>query len=278
MVMTEAPAGIGRPAGLPGGSALTIPTERLPRIGDAPAADPGAAAASPDSAAEAPARALDRFAAPFENPSGRPLLGVILIDLGDQGIDRAALATLPFPVTFAIPAGRPDAAAAAAAHRAAGYEVVILAEGLPAGATAADIEVAFGAFLAAVPEAVAVLDAPEGGFQGDRTAAGQVAMILADTGHGLILHDRGLNTAAQLAARAGVPAALVFRDLDRAGENPSTIRRYLDRAVFKAGQEGRVLVLGRTRPETVTAIFSWAMEGRAETVAFAPVSAFLRGE
>jgi polysaccharide deacetylase 2 family uncharacterized protein YibQ len=53
------------------------------------------------------------------------------------------------------------------------------------------------------------------------------------------------------------------------------IRRYLDRAAFKAAQEGRVVVVGRTRPETVAALLEWTVEGRAATVALAPLTAAL---
>ena len=38
------------------------------------------------------------------------------------------------------------------------------------------------------------------------------------------------------------------------------------RAAFKAAQEGRVTVVGSTRPETVAAIMEWSIEGRASSV------------
>jgi uncharacterized protein len=53
------------------------------------------------------------------------------------------------------------------------------------------------------------------------------------------------------------------------------IRRYLDRAAFKAAQEGRVAVIGTLRDETVKAIMEWAVEGRSATVALAPISALM---
>ena len=65
------------------------------------------------------------------------------------------------------------------------------------------------------------------------------------------------------------------RNLDADAENEATIRRYLDRAAFKAAQEGRVTVVGHTRPETIAALLAWSIEGRAATVALAPVSAVL---
>jgi polysaccharide deacetylase 2 family uncharacterized protein YibQ len=63
--------------------------------------------------------------------------------------------------------------------------------------------------------------------------------------------------------------------LDRERESGVVIKRYLDRAALKAGQVGRVVVIGHSYPETVTALFSWAMSDRPATVALAPVSAVL---
>jgi uncharacterized protein len=70
----------------------------------------------------------------------------------------------------------------------------------------------------------------------------------------------------------------VFRILDATGESVPKMRNYLDRAAFKAAQEGRVVVIGSTRPETVAALLEWTVEGRAASVALAPVSAVLRSE
>ena len=53
------------------------------------------------------------------------------------------------------------------------------------------------------------------------------------------------------------------------------ISRFLGRAAFAAAQEGAAVVVGRTRPDTVTALFSWALANRTEGVALAPVSAVL---
>jgi polysaccharide deacetylase 2 family uncharacterized protein YibQ len=55
------------------------------------------------------------------------------------------------------------------------------------------------------------------------------------------------------------------------------MRRYLDRAAFKAAQEGTAMVVGTLRPETLAALLEWTIEGRASTIALAPVSAVLAG-
>ena len=152
----------------------------------------------------------------------------------------------------------------------------MLASAIPAGATAADLEVTFEANAAALPEAVAVLDLPEGGFQSDRPLATLVVPIVAGQGRGLLTYDEGLNPADQVASREGVRAATIFRRLDAEDEPRTAVRRYLDRAAFKAAQDGQVAVMGTTRPETVAALMEWSLEGRAAAVALAPVTAVMR--
>ncbi|NBO20421.1 MAG: hypothetical protein EBU97_00330 [Rhodobacteraceae bacterium] len=66
-----------------------------------------------------------------------------------------------------------------------------------------------------------------------------------------------------------------FRSLDAEGETQPMIRRYLDRAAFKAAQDGRVVVIGTTAEDTVAALLAWSVEGRAGSVALAPLSAVL---
>ncbi len=244
---------------------------RLPRIGDPPADQDEAAAA--EDAADLPP--IERYASAFSNPEGKPTFAIILVDLGDPALDRAALAALPFPVTFALDPTRPDVADLAAPYLAAGHEVVMLATGIPEGATAADLEVTFGAHAAALPQAVAVLDLPEGGFQNDRPLATQVIPVIKGQGRGLLTFDTGLNPADQVASREELPAATVFRRLDSEDESAMTIRRYLDRAAFKAAQEGRVAVVGQARQETIAALLEWSIEGRAAAVALAPVTAVM---
>jgi polysaccharide deacetylase 2 family uncharacterized protein YibQ len=258
------------------GSRTGVRTGRLPQIGaeqpgtaeSAPAEAPGPGAAA-ETGPDAP---LARFSQPFSNPDGLPRLAIILLDDGAGG-DR--LANLDLPVTVALDPAAPGAAAAAARYRAAGKEVLILANALPPGASAADVEVSLAGMFAAVPPAVGVLDTLAGGFQNDRIRARHVVEILGAEGYGLLTHDRGLNAAAQLAEQAALPVGRVFRALDAEGEDEETIRRYLDRAAFRAAQQGTAIVLGHNRPETVAALIGWAMEGRARGVALAPVTAAL---
>lgn len=243
-----------------------VTTGRLPAIGKA---DP-----APE-AAPTPKPPIEQFARAFDNPTAKPMFAVVLIDTAAADLDRARLAALPFPVTFAIDPAAENAAAAAQIYRAAGQEVVMLATGIPAGATAADLEQTFQSNAATLPEAVAVLDLATDGFQDNRPLATMVVPVLQAQGRGLLTFDKGLNAADQVARREGLRAATIFRSLDAEGEDTPLIRRYLDRAAFKAAQEGRVIVIGQTRDETVAALLEWTVEGRAASVALAPLTAVL---
>ena len=244
-----------------------VTTGRLPRIGDQPAETAEAAAV------ELPP--VQQFAQDFDNPSGKPLFAVILRDTGGADVDRATLAALPFPVSFVIDPLAPNAIEAAAIYRAAGQEVIMLASGIPQGAQASDLEQTFQSLGAVLPQAVAVMDLATAGFQDDRPLASLVVPLVKNQGRGLITFNRGLNAADQVARRIDVPAATIFRHLDGAGEDLPLIRRYLDRAAFKAAQEGRVMVLGDTRPTTIAALIEWTVEGRASSVTLAPATAVL---
>ena len=244
-----------------------VQSGRLPRIG----ADPAPEADPPP----APVRALDRNARPFDNLAAKPPFAVLLLDDPASTVDLAVLAGGDLPLTLVIDPTAPDASARAAIWRNAGQEVALLTNALPARGRPSDYEVAMESLAGAFPQALALVDTPTGGVQGDRTAAAALVPALAARGFGLVTWDRGLNAADQVARRDGLPAATIFRELDAGDEATPVIRRYLDRAAFKAQQDGRAVVIGRLRPETVAALLEWALDGRAGALALAPVSALL---
>lgn len=218
--------------------------------------------------------AIEVYGVPFENPQNRPMMAIVLID-DDQALGvEALIADFPYPVTFAVDPSSPDAAAKMARHRAAGFEVVALVD-LPADATAQDAEINLSVWLDTLPQVVGLLEGPGTGLQGNRDLSDQVTAIAADLGLGLIMQTKGLNTAQKLATRAGVPSALVFRDFDGAGQSPTVMRRFLDQAAFRAGQQGGVIMMGRVRPDTISALVLWGLQDRASRMALAPVSAVL---
>jgi hypothetical protein len=110
-------------AGLPGGRADVL-------VNRPAATAPGQPAAPGDTA-------LARFAADWVSAGGLPQMAIVLVDDGTLAGAPAAVAALPIPVTIAIEPGSPGAAAAMAAYRAAGIEVMAVSR-LPAGATFRD--------------------------------------------------------------------------------------------------------------------------------------------
>ncbi len=216
---------------------------------------------------------FESFSTPFDSSDGRPLMSIVLID-DAQSVGAEALAEFPYPLSFAIDPEDPRAAEKMAAHRAAGFEVLILTD-LPREAQPQDAETALEVWRDRLPEAVAFLEGVKTGVQGNRPLADQVSDVAQAGGYGLLLQNSGLNTVQKLALREGVPAGVVFRDFDGAGQNPRAMRRFLDQAAFRAGQEGAVIMLGRLQPDTISALLLWGLQDRASRVALAPVSASL---
>jgi len=245
-----------------------VKTNRLPSIGGTQ---------PQETAQSAGGNALRDNAQPFENPEKKPLLSIILIDNGSTGIGPEALASFPYPLTFALDAASAEAGEKAKTYTEAGFEVVMLTN-LPRGATPADVEVALEAYKLAVPQAVALLDLGENGFSGSAELVAQTTENLASTGHGLLTPPKGLNSVGRIADKAGVPNDAIFRDLDGDGQDATVVRRFLDNAAFKAAQLGGVTLLGRLKPDTVSALVLWGGLQRAERVALVPVSAVLLNE
>ena len=225
------------------------------------------------------ATALERNKAGFQNPGGKPLMSIILVDAGEQGLEQEVLLTFSFPVTFALDPTAKGATAKAKIFTREGFEVLALAPTgaakLEAAENEADLEAAIAAVFAKLPDAVGLVDGPSAELQQSPKLAKQIIAAMQKTGHGLLTYDIGLNGTNKSAQAADMFADTVFRVLDQDGEQATTIKRYLDRAVLEAGKDGHVIVLGRTYPGTVTALFSWAVSAKATTIALAPVSASL---
>lgn len=269
---------IGRPVNTLTDLANGVRTNRLPTA-QAPAPAQGETSDITGAAPNDDLVPLLRYANAFENPEAKPVMSIVLIDSGADlssgPIGLEALSSFPYPISFAVDATLPDAADRMAAYRADGFEVLAMVN-LPEGATAIDAEVSVASALSTVPEAVAIMEGVGTGVQTTREAAEQVSAILSATGHGFVTQNRGLNTPQKLAARAGVPSAVIFRDFDADGQSPTVIRRFLDQAAFRARQEGAVIMMGRVREETISALLVWGLQDRAGQVALAPISAVLK--
>ena len=218
------------------------------------------------------ARLLQKATA-FTNPQNKPIFAILLMDDGVIGLDQ--LAQFNVPLSVAINPDWPDAPARAERWRAAGFDVLLQSPKLGDAFDFAAIDSLLQGHLLRVPQALGVVDVPQGGFQGNRRLSGQIAQGLGRAGAALVTFDGRINAAHEIALGASLPAAVVFRDIDAAHEDAEMITRYLERAAFKAAQMGQIVVAGRVSPQTLAALGQWLAGDWAGQLALAPISAVL---
>lgn len=224
--------------------------------------------------------AFDVLAAEFES-DGRPMLAIVLEFVGEEGLARDDLLDLQAAYTFALSPEAEDGLWSDHKFRDAGFEVVALVPKsgdarLGQDTNEADVSGLIDGYLAAVPGAVAVMDAPGGDVFRNARVVAALSEALAATGRGVFLHERfGVNSALQAVRGANVPAASVLRVIDE-NRSADAIRRNLDRAALDAKKSGAVVVLGHTYPETMSTLLTWQLGRTAEGVQIAPVTAVVR--
>jgi polysaccharide deacetylase 2 family uncharacterized protein YibQ len=233
----------------------------------------GEASAEVDAVPE-DAPALLRFAAPFENPEGLPVIAVVLIDDGTLTDGPTQMLESGLVATVAVSPLMDDATLWSEAYREAGSEVAMQMS-LPDGATPIDAEVSLAAAFEILPEAGLFFSDGEGVLRNDRFVAAQVMQILASEGRGFVTFQRGLGSLVREADRSGVSVQTVLRDIDGAGETNSAIERGLDRAAFRARQLGGVVVVARLKPRTLSVLRQWAFDNQRNGILLGPVSALM---
>lgn len=226
-------------------------------------------------------RALTDNAAEFTGARDRPLMAIILQDGGVPDDLRRGLLTLSAPITFGITGNLQNAGGIAANYASKGFEVVAvlpdrnqpIARGMPPE----EVQALLSGIFDAVPTATAVVDQIDGDLPRDPELVKAALETLKVTGHGLLTHrGSGLNNVPQQAIGEGVSSDLVFRVVDEVSD-PAAIRQALDRAVLEASKSGKVIVVGRVQPDTVTTLFSWLLSPNASAVSIAPVSTVMTG-
>ena len=259
-------------------SRANVTINRLPTIGDGSTTTTQDAPETSDDAPEFDENTppIIRYARPFDNADGLPLMAIVLLS-GPTGEIMGDPSELPIALSYAFDASLDGARDVMTAVRASGQEAVGIAPLIDA-AQPGDVEVAFADYLARAPEVVALMDLSDGRFQANRAVATQVVANLKDNGLGMITYKRGLNSGLQMAEREGLAHGIVFRDFDGAGQDRAAIKRFLDQAAFRAGQQSGVIMIGRDQPETIAAILEWSLGSRATQVKLAPVSALLQSK
>ena len=226
--------------------------------------------------------ALEFNAVKFES-SDRPLMGVILEDIGAKGLDIDKLKALNAPITIAIRTDASDASERALAYQAAGFEVIAMAPkernaALNLALNPNQVKDALNVLFTSVPNAVGLIDNPLAKLQKNSRTSDAVVDSFVETGHGLITYAKGLNSVDRSAQSKGVKASKVSRILDKNSENKALMARYLDRISLDAGRDGRAIVLGTTAKETVAALAGWVLSSKGQSVTIAPASAVLLGK
>ncbi|MGJ8623594.1 MAG: divergent polysaccharide deacetylase family protein [Yoonia sp.] len=220
------------------------------------------------------APAVLRLGAPFENPEGLPVVGLMLIDTGaiDEGpsvlFDSGLMATVILDALMA------DVGLFADAYLEAGMEVGMRVP-LPSGATPSDVEVTYSVALDALPQAALLYSNGEDELRRNSNAAKQVMAILATEGRGFVTFQRGLGGSLRAAEAAEVPLATVSRDLDEAEGDAGALRRTLDRAAFTARQSGGSIVVATMNRANLRALQDWAIDVPGEGVIIGPASALM---
>lgn len=224
--------------------------------------------------------ALQEFAAPFDGSEGKPLMAIVLIDEGEAPVLRPGMAALNEPVTFGVLADLPDAAQVAGRYRESGFEVAAVAPtsgalslGTATGPEAVNQTLA--SIFQKVPGAASFMDGIDGPLPSNTRLAENVIQALAFTGHGLVSHrGNGLSAVPPVAEGAGVPAEVVYRVID-AEAGSAAITQALERAVEDAERNGKVIVVGHVRQETIATLSQWMFGASPGNVSIAPVSAVL---
>jgi polysaccharide deacetylase 2 family uncharacterized protein YibQ len=213
----------------------------------------------------------------------RPLLAVILQDIGDKGLSVKQLKSLRAPITIAIGPDNPNAIARAAAYKDAGFEVIAMVpidrnSPLNSATNPGQIDAALETVFSNVPNAIGLMDNRLAMVQKNSRTADAIVKSFKQSGYGLITYAKGLNAVDRMAATSGVRTAKIARMLDANHENKALIIRYLDRVSLDAGRDGAAIVLGTTDKATVIALAGWLLSSKGQNVALAPASAVLLGK
>ena len=220
-----------------------------------------------------PARArLATQAIPFDDPDGRPLMSIVLLDGPVEEATRAGLDALDLPLTFAVDPARADVSDTARRHREAGHEVAMLGHALVADGTAEEAEIATDAALRAIPQALAVV-VETVGSSGDGKQLDALLPLLQRAGMGFVVSSSGAETDLDVAAD-DVPTRSVDRTVAR-DATAAALMQELDRAASDAERSGSALVVGPVSPKMLWALRTWSERSRAGRVALAPLSAVL---
>ena len=234
--------------------------------------------------------AWQRFAVPVVAPGARPMIAVVLDDLGlnRAGTNRAI--ALPAPLTLAFMTYAEGLPRMAARARRAGHELMLhvpMAPRDPAtdpGPNVLRVELT-------PAELARRLDWGLGRFEGfvgvnnhmgsrfTASRQGMAPVMAALRARGLLFLDSvtsGASVGAAMARRAGVPYAARDVFLDNESSDRAAIARQFARLEAVARRRGSAVGIGHPHRATLDVLARWLPEARARGFAIVPVSAIVR--
>jgi len=260
---------------------LAAPVAR-PAVGAAVVAPPSAASVSPPPP-DLPA--WKKFAVAAPPVLGRPVIAVVIDDMGLDRRRSARAAALPGPLTLSWLPYAPDVGRQAAAARASGHEVLVHVPMQPQGREdpgphALTVDLApeqihqrLGADLDLLPDAVGVNNHMGSRFTRDVRAMLPVAEELKRRGL-LFLDSRtaGGSIAASVAREAGVPT--VERDVFLDNEpTVEAVRARLAEVEALARRRGIAIAIGHPHDATIEALEPWLRSLGERGFVLIPISA-----
>ncbi|MEQ9326469.1 MAG: divergent polysaccharide deacetylase family protein [Rhodospirillales bacterium] len=265
-------------------TAVVIPPLAVQEMSEPPLAPPVALA--PAKPAGAPA--WIRNAVPFERRDSRPLVSIVIDDVGLNSARTSQVAALKGPITIAFLPYSDNLPDQASKVRAAGHETIVHVPMEPS----AQEDPGPNALLVRLPEqelkrrldwALKRFDGFVGfnNHMGSRFTANAARMELvaeAARERGLLFLDSVTSAdsvAFQVVSNRGVPAARrdVFLDNDSSFE-PILVQ--LDRVEKVARETGSAIAIGHPHEATIEALNQWLGEIEARGLQLAPLSAVVR--
>jgi uncharacterized protein len=235
--------------------------------------------------------AWQRYALAMPATGGRPVIAIVIDDMGIDKADAARVIGLPGPLTIAFMSYASELERQAAAARSAGDEIWMhipmepmdgevdagpnaLKSGLPPDEIRRRLDWA----LARLPGIVGVNN--HMGSKFTQSADGMRVVMEELRARGLAFIDSrtiAATVASQVAGQVGVPHIDrdVFIDND---ESVQAVLRQLDETEHVALRRGYALAIGHPHPTTIAALQQWLPTLKAKGFVLVPASALLRLE
>jgi len=234
--------------------------------------------------------AWQRFAVPVATPGARPMIAVVLDDLGlnRAGTNRAI--ALPAPLTLAFMTYAEGLPSMAARARRAGHELLLhvpMAPRDPAydpGPNVLRAELVPTELMRRLEWGLSRFEGFVGvnnhmGSSFTASRAGMAPVMAALRARGLLFLDSmtsGASVGGEMARRAGVPYAERDVFLDNEWSDRAAIARQFARLEAVARRRGNAVGIGHPHSATLDVLARWLPEARARGFDIVPVSAIVR--